>query len=47
MNWRLAIKRASDHMSLVGPETTSRDVGYLVTMEGKADIPLTSPKDRV
>ena len=33
--------------SAVGPEPTSRKVRYLVAVEGKADIPRTSRKDRL
>jgi hypothetical protein len=36
---------AAVHESLVGPKLQASDVGYLVVMKSKADMPLVSPKD--
>jgi len=34
-------------MSANGPELTSRDVRYVVAIEGKAEVTRTSPEDRL
>jgi hypothetical protein len=42
-----ASRLVADFINVIGPEPTSRDARYLVTIEGKADMPQTSWKDRV
>jgi len=37
-------KLLTDFFNEIGPEPTSRDVRCLVAIEGKADVPLTSPR---